>query len=365
MASRTRVTRRKTSIATGFGNGGSRSTLIADLKSEKQEAVNDAAQARQLENDKKRQAAEDWANEYNRLKSLAEGYTDDETTLDVLKAEMAAAKKKFGDKSSSIDSLERAAVRNKDTARYNAVISGATPLAEFEIFVKERQKQGGDITHLSTLLAQGRANEDKIQYQNYLNGQLSFASLKEYENKRKADSGDQSKLRGYMSAALTNEHKTNDNLNRTLYESGQMDPKAYEAYLTDRMNGANSPSESASLRAAVQVVKRNEYVKGVNEVIDDLQSGRIDQGTALTSLHGMVGSTTDSTLQRGVQKHIDTIIQRAKADALRGAGGSFDGITAAMRAVSRGVTYNIMAVIEPENKRREMHLMCVRNVSNG
>lgn len=42
-----------------------------------------------------------------------------------------------------------------------------------------------------------------------------------------------------------------------------------------------------------------------------------------------------------------------------------EGITAAMRAVSRGVTYNIMAVIEPENKRREMHLMCVRNVSNG
>ena len=41
------------------------------------------------------------------------------------------------------------------------------------------------------------------------------------------------------------------------------------------------------------------------------------------------------------------------------------GITAAMRAVSRGVTYNIQAVIEPENKRREMHLMCVRNVSNG
>lgn len=43
----------------------------------------------------------------------------------------------------------------------------------------------------------------------------------------------------------------------------------------------------------------------------------------------------------------------------------FAGVTAAMRAVSRGVTYNIMAVIEPENKRREMHLMCVRNVSNG
>ena len=41
------------------------------------------------------------------------------------------------------------------------------------------------------------------------------------------------------------------------------------------------------------------------------------------------------------------------------------GITAAMRAVSRGVTYNIQAVIEPENRRREMHLMCVRNVSNG
>ena len=42
-----------------------------------------------------------------------------------------------------------------------------------------------------------------------------------------------------------------------------------------------------------------------------------------------------------------------------------EGITAAMRAVSRGVIYNIQAVIEPENKRREMHLMCVRNVSNG
>ena len=42
-----------------------------------------------------------------------------------------------------------------------------------------------------------------------------------------------------------------------------------------------------------------------------------------------------------------------------------EGITAAMRAVSTGVTYNIVAVIEPENRRREMHLMCVRNVSNG
>ena len=41
------------------------------------------------------------------------------------------------------------------------------------------------------------------------------------------------------------------------------------------------------------------------------------------------------------------------------------GITAAMRVLCRGVTYNIQAVIEPENKRREMHLMCVRNVSNG
>ena len=41
------------------------------------------------------------------------------------------------------------------------------------------------------------------------------------------------------------------------------------------------------------------------------------------------------------------------------------GITAAMRVLCRGVTYNVQAVIEPENKRREMHLMCVRNVSNG
>lgn len=41
------------------------------------------------------------------------------------------------------------------------------------------------------------------------------------------------------------------------------------------------------------------------------------------------------------------------------------GVTAAMRVVMRGVTYNIQAVIEPENKRREMHLMCVRNVANG
>lgn len=41
------------------------------------------------------------------------------------------------------------------------------------------------------------------------------------------------------------------------------------------------------------------------------------------------------------------------------------GVTAAMRVLSRGVTYNIEAVIEPENKRREMHLMCLRNVSNG
>ena len=41
------------------------------------------------------------------------------------------------------------------------------------------------------------------------------------------------------------------------------------------------------------------------------------------------------------------------------------GITGAMRVVARGVIYNILAVIEPENKRREMHLMCQRNVSNG
>lgn len=42
-----------------------------------------------------------------------------------------------------------------------------------------------------------------------------------------------------------------------------------------------------------------------------------------------------------------------------------EGVTAAMRVLSRGVTYNIEAVIEPENRRREMHLMCVRNVANG
>ena len=42
-----------------------------------------------------------------------------------------------------------------------------------------------------------------------------------------------------------------------------------------------------------------------------------------------------------------------------------EGITAAMRALSRGVIYNIQAVIEPENKHREMHLICQRNVSNG
>ena len=41
------------------------------------------------------------------------------------------------------------------------------------------------------------------------------------------------------------------------------------------------------------------------------------------------------------------------------------GVTAAMRVVSKGVTYNIQAVLEPENKRREMHLICQRNVSNG
>ena len=41
------------------------------------------------------------------------------------------------------------------------------------------------------------------------------------------------------------------------------------------------------------------------------------------------------------------------------------GVTAAMRVLCKGVTYNIQAVIEPENRRREMHLMCVRNVSNG
>ena len=41
------------------------------------------------------------------------------------------------------------------------------------------------------------------------------------------------------------------------------------------------------------------------------------------------------------------------------------GVTAAMRVVSRGVIYNIQAVLEPENKRREMHLVCLRNVSNG
>ena len=41
------------------------------------------------------------------------------------------------------------------------------------------------------------------------------------------------------------------------------------------------------------------------------------------------------------------------------------GVTAAMRVLSRGVIYNIEAVLEPENKRREMHLMCVRNVANG
>lgn len=41
------------------------------------------------------------------------------------------------------------------------------------------------------------------------------------------------------------------------------------------------------------------------------------------------------------------------------------GITAAMRVLCRGVVYNITEVLAPENKRREMHLMCVRNVSNG
>lgn len=41
------------------------------------------------------------------------------------------------------------------------------------------------------------------------------------------------------------------------------------------------------------------------------------------------------------------------------------GVTGAMRVVARGVIYNIQAVLEPENKRREMHLMCLRNVSNG
>lgn len=41
------------------------------------------------------------------------------------------------------------------------------------------------------------------------------------------------------------------------------------------------------------------------------------------------------------------------------------GVTAAMRVLSRGVVYNIQAVLEPENKRREMHLMCVRGAANG
>lgn len=41
------------------------------------------------------------------------------------------------------------------------------------------------------------------------------------------------------------------------------------------------------------------------------------------------------------------------------------GVNAAMRVVARGVFYNIEAVIEPENKRREMHLMCVKGAANG
>lgn len=41
------------------------------------------------------------------------------------------------------------------------------------------------------------------------------------------------------------------------------------------------------------------------------------------------------------------------------------GVTAAMRINAKGVIYNIESVLEPDNKRREMLLMCVRNVANG
>jgi SPP1 family predicted phage head-tail adaptor len=40
-------------------------------------------------------------------------------------------------------------------------------------------------------------------------------------------------------------------------------------------------------------------------------------------------------------------------------------VTAAMRVICDGVTYNIEAVLDKDGRRREMHLMCVRNVSNG
>jgi SPP1 family predicted phage head-tail adaptor len=40
-------------------------------------------------------------------------------------------------------------------------------------------------------------------------------------------------------------------------------------------------------------------------------------------------------------------------------------ITAKMRAVFNGENYNILAVIDPEMRHRELHLMCSTGLNNG
>lgn len=313
--------RRKISIALGIG--ADRKTLIADIENDKAKLESERraaeAEARTKYNFEQAQKADKWGQEQNRLKDLAETYQDGGLTLEGWQAETKAARAKFPDFTAAIEALERAAIRNKDTVQFNNYTAGAMDIEEFLAYSAGRKKDGGDLSHLAGLVARAKSNEDKVQYSNLLNGALPFEAWQTYAAKRQAEDPNNTILKGYMASAQVNENKIQDSLKRTLYESGQIDEREYTTYLQTRLDGANSPTDAANLRSAVAIVKKNEFNKGVNEILDDYSSERIDGGTALVQLHGKMGETNDASLQAAVQKHIGTIKAREVAASKAGA----------------------------------------------
>ena len=314
--------RRKPSIAAGIS--GSRASLIADIQAD---SANIDQLNRQKEADEKRLKAETWAKEGNRLKELAQRFQDGEVPLSDFNKELDGSASKFSDNSGEIESLRRAAIRNRDTQTYNNYINGAIDFESFEDFAKLRQKDGGDLSHLSQLVAQARGNEDKVQYSNYQAGILSYDQFRAYAGDRAKGGGDISKLNGYIALAKTNENKIQDQLKGTQYNAGQLSDEDYEAYLTNRVKDAVDPTEASQLRVAIKTVQNNSVLKRADDVRAEYEMGEIDGGTAAARLIGIRSSSNDASVQKSISTLLGQIQAADKAAAKASAGSASATVT--------------------------------------
>lgn len=321
-----RLRRRRATVALGMSGG--RDSLVADLAQEKAQSRADEARAEQTtrynEQKAKQEKAETWAKEQNRLKDLSQQFADNNITLAELRDEVKKSKEKFPDNTDSIDTLERTAIRNRDTTQYNNYINGGMPFDELKAFAESRQKDGGDLSNLKVLMSQASANEDKMKYDSYKAGSMSYQDLQDYAKTRQGSGGDLTKLQGYLANAKTNEAKITDQTNGALYSSGGMSARDYTAYLNHRADESKDPKEAASIRGAVKTVENNETLKSADDIRAQYEAGQISGGEATARLLSVRSGTNDSATSTKVLNLVGAIqkLDAQKATAASKGSGS-------------------------------------------